>query len=432
MAELAAKEWRGADHVYDWSFYSQGIRDQTSASAETFIVAALEHFGDQDPNAGGFAERGARLAGLIGERRSLLVLDGLEPLQYPPGPMQGQLKDPGMAALLRRLAASNRGLCVVTTREKVDEIKQHYRPVGMDHCHVQSAQTARDNGPKLRSTSGTCLDHPLEFLTPLAGAALLHFAGARRAGEKEIEPDDHELQEASEEVNGHALTLMLMGQYLRLMTPREFGDIRQRDTMKLAEAEAQYKSDATRPYGHAFKAIEAYEVWLAAGDNEAQRQLAVLRLLGLFDRPATRDCLAALRAERIEGLNDSLVDCSQRDWNIALSRLEEINLVSVQSDESVDCHPLIREYFAERMKDGGGRMKVGGGDGSFILPPSSFRDAHRVLYEHLCETTREGDQPTLEDLQPLYQAVAHGCQAGLCQDALYKIYYARILRGVEN
>src|SRR5207237_5303350 len=103
MAELAAKDWRGAEWVYDWSFYSQGTRDQSTASAEPFIHAALTFFRDPDPNAGGPEERGARLARLAGTKRGLLVLDGLEPLQYPPGPMHGQLKDPGMSALLRGL-----------------------------------------------------------------------------------------------------------------------------------------------------------------------------------------------------------------------------------------------------------------------------------------------------------------------------------------
>ena len=69
---------------------------------------------------------------------------------------------------------------------------------------------------------------------------------------------------------------------------------------------------------------------------------------------------------------------------------------------------------------------------SLILHPSSFQLAHRRLYEHLCASTKEGDQPTLEDLQPLYQAVAHGCQAGLQQEACEKIYHARIKRMNEN
>ena len=37
------------------------------------------------------------------------------------------------------------------------------------------------------------------------------------------------------------------------------GDILKRDTVRLAEADREYQNDATRPYGHAFKAMEAYE-----------------------------------------------------------------------------------------------------------------------------------------------------------------------------
>lgn len=388
IAELAMKDWRGAECVFDWSFYSQGTRDQSTASAETFIVAALTFFGDADPNRGAFEERGARLAQLVGSKHGLLVLDGLEPLQYPPGPMHGQLTDQGMAALLRGLAGRNAGLCVMTTREKVDEIKQHYGKAAIDHA--------------------------LEFLLPVAGAALLHYAGAKRAGEKKIGADDKELQEASVEVRGHALTLFLLGQYLKLT---EDGDIRRRDRMKLADAEAEYKNDATRPYGHAFKAIEAYENWFAAGDQQSKRQLAILRLLGLFDRPASKGCLTALRAKpKIRGLNDAVAGGSDRDWKIALNRLQEINLVGVKDDGSVDCHPLIREYFAVQLK---------------AKHPSAWRAGHKRLYEYLCASTADKDEPTLEDLQPLYQAVAHGCHADLQNEALSKIFVQRIRRGNE-
>jgi hypothetical protein len=38
----------------------------------------------------------------------------------------------------------------------------------------------------------------------------------------------------------------------------------------------------------------------------------------------------------------------------------------------------------------------------------------------------------LEDLQPLYQAVAYGCQAGLQQEACDEVHFARILRRQEN
>ncbi len=239
--------------------------------------------------------------------------------------MHGALKDPGMAALLRGLAARNKGLCVVTTREKVDEIRQYY--------------------------DRTAIDHDLKELSPLAGARLLHDCGAGRAGAKTIAPDDPELQQASREVQGHALTLSLVGQYLRLLAEGQDGDIRQRDKMKLADADKEYKNDATREYGHAFKAIEAYETWFAAADTEAKRQLALLQMLGLFDRPAPADCLTALRdGKPIPGLTDDWAHTAAKDWKLALGRLQEVHLISVSEEDAVDCHPLIREYFATQLK----------------------------------------------------------------------------------
>ena len=41
MAALANQGWRGAERVFDWTFYSQGTSDQRNASADTFIAAAL-------------------------------------------------------------------------------------------------------------------------------------------------------------------------------------------------------------------------------------------------------------------------------------------------------------------------------------------------------------------------------------------------------
>ena len=278
MAELALKNWRGAERVFDWTFYSQGTREQSQASSDTFIAAALTAFGDPDPQQGSPWDRGARLAHLVGRVRALLVLDGLEPLQHPPGPLEGKLRDPAIEALLKGLAGKNAGLCVVTTREKVDDIKQHYGRTAEDFALIQ--------------------------LSDLAGAALLHYAGATRAGATDIMPDDHELKAASREVRGHGLTLQLLGQYLRLV---EGGDILKRDTVRLADAEKEYQNDATRPYGHAFKAMEAYERWFESEGEIGRRQLAVLKLLGLFDRPASKGCVEALRAEPIiAGLTEPL------------------------------------------------------------------------------------------------------------------------------
>jgi len=60
-----------------------------------------------------------------------------------------------------------------------------------------------------------------------------------------------------------------------------------------------------------------------------------------------------------------------------------------------------------------------------------WQAAHGRLYEFLRDTTKEGDQPNLKDLDPLYQAIAHGCRAGRHQEALDQVYVRRICRGDE-
>jgi hypothetical protein len=393
MARMARDGWRGAARVFDWSFYSQGTREQGSASADTFIAKALEFFGDPEMarSAAAAWDKGSRLAQLVAQKRTLLVLDGVEPLQYPPGPVGGQLKDPALEALLKGLAQKNPGLCIVTTRESVTDLKPY-----------------RDT---------TSPEGLLEHLSEEAGAHLLFETGVKRAGNAQIRVDDKELKDAAREVGGHALTLQLLGRYLAKV---HNGDVRKRDLVQFEKADAKVQG------GHAFKVMAAYEQWLGEGGEDALRQLAVLRLLGLFDRPADAGCLAALRKEPvIAGLTEPLVGLDDDDWNYTLSNLVECALISCHENESqiphrqsqIDCHPLIREYFAKQLSE---------------KNPDAWRGAHRRLYEHLCATTKEGDQPALEDLQPLYQAVAHGCQAGLQQEACDKVYRERILRGTGS
>ena len=123
---MAAEHYRSAELVFGWSFYRQGTSGDTS-SADEFLDAALTWFGDPDPRIGTAWEKGERLAKLIAHRRTLLVLDGLEPLQNPPGPQEGRLREPSLQALLRELAAFNTGLCVITTRLPVADIADHER-----------------------------------------------------------------------------------------------------------------------------------------------------------------------------------------------------------------------------------------------------------------------------------------------------------------
>jgi serine/threonine protein kinase len=89
LRQMAAERYRSAELVFGWSFYRQGTSGGSS-SADEFLDAALTWFGDPDPRLGTAWEKGERLAKLVAHGRTLLVLDGLEPLQNPPGPQEGR------------------------------------------------------------------------------------------------------------------------------------------------------------------------------------------------------------------------------------------------------------------------------------------------------------------------------------------------------
>ena len=122
---MAEKDWPDCEAAFAWSFYSQGASEQQAASSDLFLAEALKFFGA--PTVEGVEnghDKGRRLAKWIGVKRAALILDGLEPLQYPPtSPLPGQLKDEGLRALLKGLAQHNKGLCLITTRYAIKDLE---------------------------------------------------------------------------------------------------------------------------------------------------------------------------------------------------------------------------------------------------------------------------------------------------------------------
>jgi tetratricopeptide (TPR) repeat protein len=411
QARRARQGWQGARRVFEWSFYSQGSSAQSSTSADDFFNAAFAWFDKtaevpRDP-----FSKGAKLAELVATERTLLVLDGLEPLQQPPGGFGGEFKDPAMKALLCGLARHNPGLCILTSRTDITDLASY------EH---------RD---------GSCLRHPLASLDPVAARALLRQLG--------VLGHDRELDEAAACFHCHAYDLNLLGNYLAKCTPdRDIRGWQQRFPILREDGRIHPKSDADgKPAGHGRRMLRAYERWLEPpvswrrwlptwlGGRKPRRSpaLAVLRLLGLFDRPARSDLLDELRAAPvIPGLTEALVSLSQDDWLLALEQLQGLALIHRQplsmpgagprraATFALDTHPLLREHFAAELR---------------AQHEAAWREGHRRLYAYLCATTQDKPEPTLEDLQPLYQAVTHGCQAGLQKEADHKVYDARIQRG---
>ncbi len=378
---LERDNYRGAERVFGWSFYSQGAAEGRQVSADQFIAAALKWFGDPDPTQGSPWDKGERLAELIRQSRTLLVLDGLEPLQNPPPVETGRLKDPALSTLLRELARHNLGLVVVTTRLAVDDLKDYLPPLS-----TASSSTGEGRG-------GGAVQIDLDTLSDEAGAAYLKHLG--------VKGTDEELKQAAKDFDGHALALTLLGTFL---VKAYRGDIRRRDQIA-------HLTDERQQGAHAKRVLASYEIWLSG-----KPELDILRLMGLFDRPAERGAIEALRAKpTIEGLTDKIQDLSSADWEYAVSNLRDLRLLAAAdegSPDTLDCHPLLREHFGEQLHTSN---------------PKAWREAHSQLYEYYKTHAKELPD-TLEEMTPLFAAVAHGCQAGRHQDAFW-VYYGQIQRG---
>jgi tetratricopeptide (TPR) repeat protein len=374
LNRMAKENYRGAARVYGWSFYSQGAAEGRQASADIFMHETLALFGDPDPQAGMAEEKGRRLANLVRQQKILLILDGLEPLQHPPHEAYGQegrLKDQGLAVFLRQLAVAQLGLCVITSREPVSDL--------------------------LNQTGSTVQEMNLEKLSATAGVALLKSLGVRGR--------DQEIKAAVKEYDGHALALVLLGNYISVSCG---GDIRKRDTLP-------HLTDERRQGGHAKRVVAAY-----CNNLEGSPEFDILYLTGLFDRPADSRAIAVLRQPpAITGVTERLQNLSDEDWKYALDNLRKAHLLAKENPEnpgSIDSHPLIREYVGERLSH---------------EHSQGFKAAHERLFHYYKDIPEKELPDTLEEMAPLFAAITHGCAAGLHQSALNDVYWKRVQRGSE-
>ena len=357
-----------------WSFYSQGASEDKQISSRLFFDHAITELGSPSTDFPTDEARGEHLAKLLRQHRCLLILDGLEPLQHASAANLGELKDRALRQMLRTLALNNQGLCVITTRIAVHDLSDRQSQVV--HHNLDNLQAA----------------DAVELLKDL-----------------QVHGADEELQTAAEEYSCHALSVSLLG---NLLHRRYDGDIRQRDLIpELLDSEGLDPDSH-----HAFKIMQAYERWFSA-DKQYSAELALLRLLGLFDHPIEKMVLQILQQAQIPELTAGI---HPNAWHSAIAALRDDHHLLAQAhnpqDDQLDCHPLIRAYFAHRLKG---------------QSPDAWQAAHTKLYDYYKNLPSKLQPDTLDEMQPLFRAVAHGCATGLHQQALEEVYWSRIRRSGE-
>jgi len=232
LAYLNEHNYLGAKQIYAWSFYWQGASSDIKSSGDFFIEHALEWFGDTDSSKGTPWAKANRLAKLIRESRTLLILDGLEPLQCSPGPNIGAVENPAVSFLIKELACENNGLCIITSRLPVLELVAF-------------------KGKRIVTVL-------LKDLSPVSSIELLVNLG--------IQGSNDEILKAVKKYSCHPLSLTLLAGYLRV--------VYQGSIQKIQELRSLL--DEQRNGEHARHIMHAYLKWF---ENRPERQL--LFLIGL-------------------------------------------------------------------------------------------------------------------------------------------------------
>ena len=376
------------------SFYSQGSHNQAT-SARPFLLAALAAWHIAHAIDAPDAELGRLLAQAAAQSPSLIVLDGLEPLQQAApadARLHGIMRDQGLAALLAGLAQTpGQALCLATSRLPLP-----------DAAISRSAYFRQETLPGLSPADAQDLLAQRGVVG--AGRARDWPADVANSSRAWPAPTGGELAQMAERCGHHPLALVLAAEFCHSFL----------DDSAAAFLARPWTMSANR--AHAATVMAWFDDELAQERQNLDRDLA--RVLGLFDRPAPWAALLALQqqAPPIPGLTAALHRADQDELLEALARLKQWGMLDAdlaRPAPDLDAHPLVREHF-------GGQLERDN--------PPAFRAAHRLLFDWFRYLPDKYHPDSLEEMEPLYRAMWHGCKAGAYWTALKEIYFDRIQR----
>ncbi|MEA2238047.1 MAG: hypothetical protein QOC81_2771 [Thermoanaerobaculia bacterium] len=285
----------GEANVLVWSFYER-------PDADAFLRECNHLFlGEEEGPAGGRLERLER--GLRDGRPHLIILDGLERVQEEAGGgrVRGELSDHTLKLLLRAMAAGlGRARALVTSRYPLVDLQDW--------------------------TNRGYRDTSLDDLSPAAAVAVLRGWG--------VVGEDDALRAAAAQLGDHALSVAVLGSYLR-----SFANGR-------IEAAKEFDLDAVT--GNDPRAAKLARVLAYYAQRLPEEERELLARLSVFPRGVTIDLLGVLidAGGDVAGL---LLNARPRLVALLGSLGARGLIFQYQSDEAITwtAHPFLRERFRE-------------------------------------------------------------------------------------
>ncbi|MBU1262739.1 tetratricopeptide repeat protein, partial [bacterium] len=206
-----------------------------------------------------------------------------------------------------------------------------------------------------------------------------------------VRGEQDEIDKVINEYDGHALSLTLLCGHI---VEKFDGDI------KKAGEIPSFHSDKEAG-GKAHRIL----LWYKSQLNE--EQLAFLKIFSIFRKQVTeKDFEGVFRSK----MGHCLVDMSIFSFMGIVDNLCKRRLIT-KGQDTYTTHPLIKNYFES------------------IFNEEDKRLCHKHIYQYIGSYAPEKPN-TLEEMQPLFEQVYHGCSARL-YDEVYKLYDEKICRKEE-
>jgi hypothetical protein len=305
----------------------------------------------------------------IHQRPFLIILDGLEQMQKAgPADQFGRMLHPEFTEVLHYLAEA------------------HHSP-GL--CLITTRYELRDLdqwfGQGYRK-------QPLIDLSTQDAISMLK--------ERDIKGPDDQLEEVVKRYRGHALSLTLMAGFLHKYYD---ADITKAPDIEFVLSDEKRFQDVN-------KLLRKY----AEKMSEAER--VFLNIFSLFRQEITEADFAGVFRHKIEGtrFNDGLIKMTDLDFKDLTTGLVDWRLISLDKTKNTyTAHPLIKTYF----------------ESDFDSQSKTL--CHKRIYQYFGEKAPDRPQ-TLDEMQPLFEQVHHGCAAGLYDEVFNDVYSEKIYQRRER
>src|SRR5262249_33844966 len=350
---LADRTQPQPDGVFWWSF-------DVNPNVDEFFESALAYMtrGRIAPSEVPSASMRAQIiAQMLGARRYLFILDGLEALQRQEGDQYGLLTSSDLREFLGYFATlGHKSFCLITSRAPL--------------LDLLSASTFRERA--------------VDRLSPDDGRALL-----RRLG---VQGKDAALDEVAQAWGGHALTLTLLATYLR--------DLWGGNAEHIGNLPAP-TADETR-YERVRRVLRRYD------EHLSEAECAFLTLFSVFRRPVSENAFEMVfRAKTDAGdLNAPIAVLDDAAFADILKRLCDHRILRYDPPTRYyTAHPLIRAHYNARFTDSSGAQ--------IQATHERIKDYYLFLVDNLPYSDR-----TERSMAPGIEAVHHACCAGDYDKAL--------------